>query len=163
MSGRQSGSKDFSATRHSKTMVQGGEQAVLVTEKRVDESLIAIGVYKEIGEKRKLIQPLSSEYDDDDFPISSIMKKKEVADTAPEDVAVSNKPKKRIRLLNKSRYYIPLVSQAVPDDTEIIPEASINLDDTSILDALAHPDITTPDTSPVKTVEIYDSPVSTSP
>ncbi|KAK1362942.1 hypothetical protein POM88_038503 [Heracleum sosnowskyi] len=74
VSGRQSGSKDFSSTSLTKKKLQGGVQGVLV--KKAAKGVETVSV------KRKLV--LRDETDsEDDLPISSIMNvNKEVADTA---------------------------------------------------------------------------------
>ncbi|KAK1396950.1 hypothetical protein POM88_006813 [Heracleum sosnowskyi] len=121
----QSGSKDFSSTPLTKKRKQGGVQGVLV--KKVDR------VEEVVSVKRKLV--LRDETDsEDDMPISSKLKiHKEVADTAIVAVAPSSKPQKK-RKLSKSRYHIPLETQATAGKDISIPDEQSNPD------AQANPD-----------------------
>ncbi|KAK1372472.1 hypothetical protein POM88_028665 [Heracleum sosnowskyi] len=149
VSGRQSGSKDFSSTPLTKKKLQGGVQGVLV--KKAAKGVEVVSV------KRKLV--LRDETDsEDDLPISSIMNvNKEVADTAIEDVVPLSKSQKK-RKLSKSRYHIPYEKK---QDT--------NVQDTSILNeqsssaAQANPDVSIPDGAPSQVVTISDSPAQDSP
>ncbi|KAK1365189.1 hypothetical protein POM88_040750 [Heracleum sosnowskyi] len=90
VSGRQSGSKDFSSTPLTKKKLQGGVQGVLV--KKAAKGVEAVSV------KRKLV--LRDETDsEDDLPISSIMNvNKEVVDTATTAVVSLSTPQKKRRL-----------------------------------------------------------------
>ncbi|KAK1357061.1 hypothetical protein POM88_050317 [Heracleum sosnowskyi] len=135
VSGRQSGSKDFSSTPLTKKKIQGGVQGVLV--KKADK------VVKDVPVKRKL--RLIDESDSEDaLPISSVMNvNKEVADTATKAVVPLSKPQKT-RKLSKSRYHIPLTVQM--KDTDI---------------QTSNPDVSIPDAT-TKVVSISDSPASPS-
>ncbi|KAK1360969.1 hypothetical protein POM88_045443 [Heracleum sosnowskyi] len=148
VSGRQSGSKDFSSTPLTKKKKQGGVQGVLVKKAdKVDEVVFV---------KRKLV--LRDETDsEDDMPISSKLKKnKEVSDTTVEVVAPSSKPQKK-RKLSKSRYHIPLKTQVTDgQDTS-------NPDEQSNPDAQANPDVGNPNDTPSKVVSISVSPAKASP
>ncbi|KAK1357004.1 hypothetical protein POM88_050260 [Heracleum sosnowskyi] len=147
VSGRQSGSKDFSSTPLTKKKLQGGVQGVLV--KKADK------VVKDVSVRRKL--RLIDESDlEDDLPISSVMNvNKEVDDTATKAVVTSSKPQKK-RKLSKNRYHIPLTVQM--KDTDI---QTSNPDESSTPDALANPDVSIPDAT-TKVVSISDSPASPS-
>ncbi|KAK1364445.1 hypothetical protein POM88_040006 [Heracleum sosnowskyi] len=135
VSGRQSGSKDFSSTPLTKKKIQGGVQGVLV--KKADK------VVKNVPVKRKLRLIDKSDLEDD-LPISSVMNvNKEVADTATKAVVPSSKPQKT-RKLSKSRYHIPLTVQM--KDTDI---------------QTSNPDVSIPDAA-TKVVSISDSPASPS-
>ncbi|KAK1387431.1 hypothetical protein POM88_015609 [Heracleum sosnowskyi] len=147
VSGRQSGSKDFSSTPLTKKKKQGGVQGALV--KKADK------VVKDVPVKRKL-RLIDESDSEDDLPISSVMNvNKEVADTATKAVVPSSKPQKS-RKLSKSRYHIPLTVQM--KDTNI---QTSNPDESSIPDALANPDVSIPDAT-TKVVSISDSPASPS-
>ncbi|KAK1372772.1 hypothetical protein POM88_028965 [Heracleum sosnowskyi] len=135
VSGRQSGSKDFSSTPLTKKKIQGGVQGVLV--KKADK------VVKNVPVKRKL-RLIDESDSEDDLPISSVMNvNKEVADTATKAVVPSSKPQKT-RKLSKSRYHIPLTVQM--KDTDI---------------QTSNPDVSIPDAT-TKVVSISDSPASPS-
>ncbi|KAK1366762.1 hypothetical protein POM88_042323 [Heracleum sosnowskyi] len=147
VSGRQSGSKDFSSTPLTKKKIQGGVQGVLV--KKADK------VVKNVPVKRKL-RLIDESDSEDDLPISSVMNvNKEVADTATKVVVPSSKPQTK-RKLSKSRYHIPLTVQM--KDTDI---QTSNPDESSTPDALANPDISIPDAT-TKVVSLSDSPASPS-
>ncbi|KAK1373222.1 hypothetical protein POM88_029415 [Heracleum sosnowskyi] len=147
VSGRQSGSKDFSSTPLTKKKIQGGVQGVLV--KKADKVVTNVPVKR----KLRLIDESDSE---DELPISSVMNvNKEVADTATKAVVPSSKPQKT-RKLSKSRYHIPLTVQM--KDTDI---QTSNPDESSTPDALANPDVSIPDAA-TKVVSISDSPASPS-
>ncbi|KAK1353833.1 hypothetical protein POM88_052198 [Heracleum sosnowskyi] len=147
VSGRQSGSKDFSSTPLTKKKIQGGVQGVLV--KKADK------VVKNVPVKRKL-RLIDESDSEDDLPISSVMNvNKEVADTATKAVVPSSKPQKT-RKLSKSRYHIPLTVQM--KDTDI---QTSNPEESSTPDALANPDVSIPDAT-TKVVSISDSPASPS-
>ncbi|KAK1404094.1 hypothetical protein POM88_003699 [Heracleum sosnowskyi] len=148
VSGRQSGSKDFSSTPLTQKKIKGGVQGALVkkTTGRTE---------KVVEVKRKLV--LRDETDsEDDMPISSKIKmNKEVAYTATEAVTPSSKPQKK-RKLTKSRYHIPLEQKQDTDGQDIsIPDEQSNPD------AQANPDVGDPDASH-KIVSISDSPASLS-
>ncbi|KAK1377274.1 hypothetical protein POM88_033467 [Heracleum sosnowskyi] len=147
VSGRQSGSKDFSSTPLTKKKKQGGVQGVLV-QKKAEKVTEAVSV------KRKLV--LRDESDsEDDMPISSKFKIiKEVADTAIEAVAPSSKPQKK---RTKSRYHIPLETQTTDGQDLSIPDEQSNPN------AQANPDVGTPNVTPTKVVSISDSPAKSSP
>ncbi|KAK1388397.1 hypothetical protein POM88_016575 [Heracleum sosnowskyi] len=119
VSGRQSGSKDFSSTPITKKKLQGGVQGVLV--KKAAKGGDAVSV------KRKLV--LRDETDsEDDLPISSVMNvNKEVADIATTAVVPLSTPQKK-RKLSKSRYHIPLEKKQDTDvqDTSILNEQSVS-------------------------------------
>ncbi|KAK1394678.1 hypothetical protein POM88_013734 [Heracleum sosnowskyi] len=149
VSGRQSGSKDFSSTPITKKKLQGGVQGVLV--KKAAKGGEAVSV------KRKLV--LRDETDsEDDLPISSVMNvNKEVADTATAAVVQLSTPQKK-RKLSKRRYHIPLEKKQDTDvqDTSILNEQSVST-------AQANPDVSIPDTAPSQVVTISDSPAQDSP
>ncbi|KAK1394056.1 hypothetical protein POM88_013112 [Heracleum sosnowskyi] len=148
VSGRQSGSKDFSSTPLTKQKKQGGVQGVLVKKSERVEEVVAV--------KRKLV--LRDETDsEDDMLISSKFKlNKEVADTASEAVASTVKPQKKIKLI-KSRYHIPLKKQDTDGHDISIPDEHSNPD------AQANPDVGIPDASQSTIVSISDSPAKASP
>ncbi|KAK1352207.1 hypothetical protein POM88_053471 [Heracleum sosnowskyi] len=147
VSGRQSGSKDFSSTPLTKQKKQGGVQGVLV--KKADK------VVKDVPVKRKL-RLIDESDSEDDLPISSVMNlNKEVADTATKVVVPSSKPQKT-KKLSKSRYHIPLTVQM--KDTDI---QTSNPDESSTPDALTNTDVSIPDAT-TKVVSISDSPASPS-
>ncbi|KAK1356058.1 hypothetical protein POM88_049314 [Heracleum sosnowskyi] len=149
VSGRQSGSKDFTSTPITKKKLQGGVQGVLV--KKAAKRGEAVSV------KRKLV--LKDETDsEDDLPISSVMNmNKEVADTATAAVVPLSTPQKK-RKLSKSRYHIPLEKKHDTDvqDTSILNEQSVST-------AQANPDVSIPDAAPSQVVNISDSPAQDSP
>ncbi|KAK1360911.1 hypothetical protein POM88_045385 [Heracleum sosnowskyi] len=150
VSGRQSGSKDFSSTPLTKKKKQRGVQGVLV--QKDAKTVLDKGV-EDVPVKRRLI--LRDESDsEDDMPISSKFKIiKEVADTA---IVVSTKSQKK-RKLSKSRYHIPLPVQM--KDTDI---QTSNPDESSIPDVQPNPDVGIPDAQS-KIVFISDSPAKASP
>ncbi|KAK1367121.1 hypothetical protein POM88_042682 [Heracleum sosnowskyi] len=149
VSGRQSGSKDFTSTPLTKKKLQGGVQGVLV--KKAAKGVEAVSV------KRKLV--LRDETDsEDDLPISSIMNvNKEVADTATVAVVPLSSPQKR-RRLTKGRYQIPLEKKQDTDaqDTSILNEQSVST-------AQTNPDDSIPVAAPSQVVNISDSPAQDSP
>ncbi|KAK1360128.1 hypothetical protein POM88_044602 [Heracleum sosnowskyi] len=149
VSGRQSGSKDFSSTPLTKRKLQGGVQGVLV--KKAAKGGEAIYV------KRKLV--LRDETDsEDDLPISSVMNvNKEVADTATAAVVPLSTPQKK-RKLSKSKFHIPLEKKQDTDvqDTSILNEQSVST-------AQANPVVIIPDAAPSQVVNISDSPAQDSP
>ncbi|KAK1367763.1 hypothetical protein POM88_033855 [Heracleum sosnowskyi] len=149
VSGRQSGSKDFSSTPLTKKKLQGGVQGVLVKKAAKGGEVVSV--------KRKLV--LRDETDsEDDLPISSVMNvNKEVADTVTAAVVPLSTPQKK-RKLSKSRYHIPLEKKQDTDvqDTSILIEQSIST-------AQANPDVSIPDTAPSQVVSIPDSPAQDSP
>ncbi|KAK1402414.1 hypothetical protein POM88_002019 [Heracleum sosnowskyi] len=147
VSGRQSGSKDFSSTPLTKKKLKGGVQGVLVKKAAKGGEVVSV--------QRKLV--LRDETDsEDDLPISSVMNvNKEVADTATKAVVPSSLPQKK-RKLSKSRYHIPLTVQM--KDTDIQTSTP---DESSTPDALANTDVSIPDAT-TKVVSISDSPASPS-
>ncbi|KAK1358971.1 hypothetical protein POM88_043445 [Heracleum sosnowskyi] len=149
VSGRQSGSKDFSSTPITKKKLQGGVQGVLVKKAAKGGDVVSV--------KRKLV--LRDETDsEDDLPISSVLKVcKEVADTATAAVVPLSTPQKK-RKLSKSMYHIPLEKKQDTDvqDTSILNEQSVST-------AQANPDVSTPDAAPSQVVNISDSPAQDSP
>ncbi|KAK1359862.1 hypothetical protein POM88_044336 [Heracleum sosnowskyi] len=149
VSGRQSGSKDFSSTPLTKKKLQGGVQGDLV--KKVAKGVEAVSA------KRKLV--LRDETDsEDDLPISSKMNvNKEVADTATEAVVSLSTPQKKMKL-SKSRYHIPLDKK---QDTDV--QDTFIPDEQSNSDAQANPDVGIPDAAPSQVVPISDSPAKDSP
>ncbi|KAK1365660.1 hypothetical protein POM88_041221 [Heracleum sosnowskyi] len=114
VSGRQSGSKDFSSTPLTKKKIQGGIQGVLV--KKAAKGVEVVSV------KRKLV--LRDETDsEDDMPIfSKIKMNKEVADTANEAVAPSSKPQKKEQDISNPDEQSNPDAQATPDVS--IPDAA---------------------------------------
>ncbi|KAK1396706.1 hypothetical protein POM88_006569 [Heracleum sosnowskyi] len=150
VSGRQSGSKDFSYTPLTQKKIKGGVQWALVKK--------TVGRTEKVVEvKRKLV--MRDETDsEDDMPISSkIRMNKEVADTATEAVAPSSKPQKK-RKLSKSGYHIPLEKKQDTDGQDIS-----NLDEQSNPDAQTTPDVSIPDVPPSSMIDILDSPAKASP
>ncbi|KAK1364806.1 hypothetical protein POM88_040367 [Heracleum sosnowskyi] len=147
VSGRQSGSKDFSSTPLTQKKLQGGVQGVLV---KKDAKVVPDKVVEGVTVKIKLV--LRDESDsENDMPISSKFKIfKEVVDTAIEVVAPSSKPQKK-RKLSKSRYHIPFKTQVTDGQ------------DTSNPDEQSNPDVGTPDDTQRKVVSISDSPAKDSP
>ncbi|KAK1394455.1 hypothetical protein POM88_013511 [Heracleum sosnowskyi] len=149
VSGRQSGSKDFSSTPLTKKKLQGGVKGILV--KKAAKGVEVVSV------KRKLV--LRDETDsEDDLPISSIMNvNKEVVDTASAAVVSLSIPQKK-RRLTKGRYQIPLEKKQDTDvqDTSILNEQSVST-------AQANPDVSIPDAAPSQVVTISDSPAQDSP
>ncbi|KAK1371557.1 hypothetical protein POM88_037649 [Heracleum sosnowskyi] len=120
VSGRQSGSKDFSSTPLTKKKSQG---VLIKKADRVEEVVV----------KRKLILGTNSDSEDDMSLSSKFKIQKEVADTAHEAVAQTTKPQKKRKLI-KSRYHIPLRV------TNTDGHATSNPDESSIPDAHANPD-----------------------
>ncbi|KAK1380057.1 hypothetical protein POM88_026801 [Heracleum sosnowskyi] len=149
VSGRQSGSNDFSSTPLIKKKLQWGVQGVLVKK-------AAKGV-EVVSAKRKLV--LRDKTDsEDDLPISSIMNvNKEVADTVIEAVVPLSTPQKK-RKLSQGRYHIPYDKKQDTDvhDTSILNEQSNSA-------AQANPDVSIPDAAPSQVVTISDSPAHDSP
>ncbi|KAK1378014.1 hypothetical protein POM88_024758 [Heracleum sosnowskyi] len=143
VSGRQSGSKDFSSTPLTKHKTKGGVQGVLVQKAdKVDE----------VAVKKKLVLRDDSD-SENTMPLSSKFKiSKEVVDTASEAVAPSAKPPKKRKLI-KSRYHIPLKKHDTDVRDTSNPDESPNPDTQSI------PDVGIPD-EPSKIVSISDSPAS---
>ncbi|KAK1387713.1 hypothetical protein POM88_015891 [Heracleum sosnowskyi] len=132
VSGRQSGSKDFSSTPLTKRKLQGGVQGVLV--KKAAKGVESVSV------KRKLM--LRDETDsEDDLPISSVMNKA-VTDTAIAAVVPFSKPQKKRRLSKKQ--------DTDSQDTSISNEQSNP-------DAQGHPDVSFPDAAPSQETTISDS------
>ncbi|KAK1355275.1 hypothetical protein POM88_048531 [Heracleum sosnowskyi] len=149
VSGRQSGSKDFSSTPLTKNKLQGGVQGVLVKKAAKEGEAVSV--------KRKLV--LRDETDsDDDLPISSVMNvNKEVADTTTAVVVPLSTPQKKMKL-SKSRYHIPLEKKQDTDvqDTSILNEQSVST-------AQANHVVSIPDAAPSQVVNISDSPAQDSP
>ncbi|KAK1384549.1 hypothetical protein POM88_022284 [Heracleum sosnowskyi] len=150
VSGRQSGSNDFSSTPLTQKKSKGGVQGVLVQKDNKVEEV------EEVDVKRKLILGEDSDYEDDMVLSSKFKMNKEVADTASEAVAPSTKPQKKRKLV-KSRYHIPMEKQ----DTDV--QASSIPDESSNPDAQANPDVGSPDATSSKIVSISDSPAKASP
>ncbi|KAK1399481.1 hypothetical protein POM88_009344 [Heracleum sosnowskyi] len=119
VSGRQSGSKDFSSTPLTKKKKQGGVQGVLVKKADRVEEVVKV--------KRKLV--LRDETDsEDDMPISSKLRmNKEYADIDGEVVAPTAKPQKKRKLI-KRRYHIPLKKHDTDGQDISIPDEQSNLD-----------------------------------
>ncbi|KAK1368040.1 hypothetical protein POM88_034132 [Heracleum sosnowskyi] len=149
VSGRQSGSKDFSSTPLTKKKLQGGVHGVLVKKAAKGGEVVSV--------KRKLV--LRDETDsEDDLPISSIMNvNKEVADTATAAVVPLSTSQKKSKL-SKSRYQIPFEKKQDTDvqDTSILNEQSVST-------AQANPDVSIPHAAPSQVVNISDSPAQDSP
>ncbi|KAK1356527.1 hypothetical protein POM88_049783 [Heracleum sosnowskyi] len=140
VSGRQSGSKDFSYTPLTKKKLQGGVQGVLVKKAAKGGEVVSV--------KRKLM--LRDETDsEDESPISSVMNvQKSVVDTATAAVVPLSKPQKKRRLVKKQDTDV--------HDTSILNEQSVST-------AQANPDVSIPDAAPSQVVTISDSPEHDSP
>ncbi|KAK1389830.1 hypothetical protein POM88_018008 [Heracleum sosnowskyi] len=148
VSGRQSGSKDFSSTPLTQKKSQGGVQGVLV--KKADK------VEEVVNVKIKLVLRDETDSEDDMLISSKFRMNKKVVDIASEVVAQTAKPHKK-RKLAKSRYHIPLKKQDIDGQDTSIPDEQSNPD------AQANPDIGIPNASQSKIVSISDSPAKASP